>query len=720
MNQGLKIPTALSRNSETILLDPSQIIFQERDLTCDYEVKNDYTGLMETKSEVMNDGAGLLSRNLAGRIAQARGLDYIPSAFQGRLGEAKGLWIVDDRDKSGDDWIKVYPSQQKWNRSTTLDGESNDPSHRTFEFLKCSGPLRSADLNTQFLPLLMNRAVDKERMKNALAELLKQGLRNEMDSIQKAVEDPMSFRQWVRGSNPNINERLKNGAVPFRAGLPISREERLNAMLDVGFQPKSLEFMAGIARDIFKNHTDELITRLNIKVGRSAYVYMIPDFWDALEPGEVYIDLSEFVDGVSGLSGAMLNGVDLLVARAPAHFISDIQKVKSVAKVQLIGLKNVIVFPTKGATRDSQSLAAKLSGGDYDGDIAWVCWEESIVDNFVTADVPKMPDLVKEGLLRKDSTTYEELVRGYPNPDSQFLKKSFAFNMQQSLLGICTNWKDKICETQGVVDSKEALYLSKLLSDLVDAFKQGFIFSEEDWKEFKNQRVKVKVKESWIFGKDPNFKSKFINHYLVCVADETIKAARVDIHKRFGTPPYFDDDLVKEYREKREFAKNEPQWKELLDHLDADLQQIIQKWKKHFDRPDEAVPAFLEHVVARFEEFRDIRPHVISPLTQSLTSGGCPELCNWELLKASALYAKYPKSYVGKVVWWVAGRQLLRLKADYGNNGIPHSVIPSMYASFRPDSNFIRRFVSEGYRRGEEDIGSVANVEELEALQDED
>jgi hypothetical protein len=94
---------------------------------------------------------------------------------------------------------------------------------------------------------------------------------------------------------------------------------------------------------------------------------MVPDFSGVLEANEVFIDFSSFAD-VSGFAsnGTLLNGVDVLVARSPAHFGSDIQKVRAVFKVELIGLKDVIVFSTKG----NPSLAAKLSGGDYDGDIA--------------------------------------------------------------------------------------------------------------------------------------------------------------------------------------------------------------------------------------------------------------------------------------------------------------------------------------------------------------
>lgn len=486
---------------------------------------------------MMNDGCGKISPSLALKITQKLGLSYLPTAFQGRIGEAKGLWVIDLHDKGGEDWIETYPSQRKWFRGKKATGEWNDPSHRTFEVLKCSGPLKSADLNLQFLPLLMDRAKNPELMKRALSDILEQGLDLKVKEIQEAMDDPQSFRKWVRDSNPNLKERLK-GSIAYKAGLPVVREERLNVFLDAGFDPRKLMFMKEMAKDVFKSRTNELKERLNITVGRSTYAYMVPDFWGVLEPDEVYIDFSSFIDNVSGFSGATLSGDEILVARSPAHFVSDIQKVKAVIKAELVGLKDVIVFSTKG----KPSLADKLSGGDFDGDIAWVCWEPSIVDNFETAEVPEACDLVKEGLLRQDKTTYEQLVSTVNDNEAKvslFLRKSFEFNMRQSLLGICTNFKECVCYTEGKVDTPASRYLSQLLSNLVDQQKQGYIFEEDDWTYFKEARVKFKPRKPRYRTEDPVANAEHIIDHLKYVAEKTIDKALVDFHQTFPDPPYW-------------------------------------------------------------------------------------------------------------------------------------------------------------------------------------
>ena len=56
------------------------------------------------------------------------------------------------------------------------------------------------------------------------------------------------------------------------------------------------------------------------------------------------------------------------------------EKVRAVFKPELRMYRDVIIFSSKG----SRSLADKLSGGDYDGDMAWICWEPSIVDHLKT------------------------------------------------------------------------------------------------------------------------------------------------------------------------------------------------------------------------------------------------------------------------------------------------------------------------------------------------
>ncbi|CZT05498.1 related to RNA-dependent RNA polymerase (involved in quelling) [Rhynchosporium agropyri] len=726
---------ALSRNSPTIVLKPEQIRLVDKDITFSLDPNK------EDPKNVMNDGCGKISPNLALKITQKLGLSYLPTAFQGRIGEAKGLWVVDRYEKGGNDWIETYPSQRKWERGEGNSAEWNDPSHLTFEVLKCSGPLKSADLNLQFLPLLMDRAKNPQRMKRALSDILKQGLALKVEEIVNAMDDPQSFRKFVRDNNPNLKERLKGG-IAFKAGLPVVREERLNIFLDAGFDPRKLMFMKIMAKAAFKSKTDELKEKLNITVGRSTYAYMVPDFWGVLEADEVYIDFSSFIDNVSGFSGATLSGDEILVARSPAHFVSDIQKVKAVIKAELVGLKDVIVFSAKG----KPSLADKLSGGDFDGDIAWVCWEPSIVDNFESAEVPAAYDLVKEGLLKQDKTTYKQLVSEIDGKEarvSAFLRKSFEFNMRQNLLGICTSFKERVCYTQGSVNTWQSRYLSQLLSNLVDQQKQGYMFEEDDWTRFKAGVLKGIKARTPLYKTDelvPN--ADHIIDNLKYVATKTVDEALLSFHESFPDPPYWDDDLPKFFYKFADLARGDSVWTKLLDDLKADITELHVAWAAKFKgknkspstrnpnsrEDDESIPDFTEFCGNLYERFREIQPHDDTHASQSLlmTSGSNSELSNWELLKASAAVAsavkfRVPnlprKVYMSTFVWWMAGKQLCHLKAMC-NSEAPHSVIQKMYIIQKPDATIIRRLRSEGMAVNLEDTASIANENDLDAVDD--
>ncbi len=705
----------VSRNSATAVLTPSQIRFREKDIT------------FGPNNEAMNDGAGRISPALANEVKRILGLSYLPSAFQGRIGEAKGLWVIDHMCQTDEHWIEIYPKQQKWKRSTKRNGESEDVSHRTFEVLKCSSQLRSADLNTQFLDLLMARARDQTVMKKAIQKLFEDGLAQKLSELQVALEDLPSFRQWVRNGNSNATERIKVGGVPYRAGLPVTLEERLNGMLDAGFDPRLSIFVKEMAKDVFKYKCDDMKERLNITVGQSTYAYMVPDFWGVLEPDEVYLDFSSFVDDVSGFSGEILRGKDILVARSPAHFVSDIQKVRAVAKEELWGLKDVIVFSTKG----NPSLAAKLSGGDYDGDMAWICWDASIVNNFANADVPKRIDLVNEGFIRQDSRTYSEVVAGHSDPTSTFLKHCLAFNMRRSLLGQCTVYKEEVCYTANNWDSEEARYLSQLLSDLVDLPKSGFIFGEEEWNSFKQKKVQTKPWKPLYKQGDIRGEADNIRDHLKYVAYVTIDKALEDLHKSLPDVRYWDDDLAAPYKCYREEAVRFPEWDQVLNHLDDEIRKMKDDWtrrcpkgvnskscveQKNAESKEEFIPLVLEF----YERFHKIQPVVEAPHTRALLIGfGKPELSQWSLLKASALFASYSKQYVANMVFWLAGKQFLRIKADTHPGGTPHSVTPGMYITLKSDTALIRRMRTAGREALAEECASVANVDDLEELEDE-
>ncbi|KAB8296442.1 hypothetical protein EYC80_009183 [Monilinia laxa] len=652
----------LSRNQATVTVERTRIRYKE-------DIRNPNPN-DPSNPYVMTDGAGKMSLSLARKIVFKLELSYIPSAFQGRFGEAKGLWIVDRNEDNENDWIELYREQ----------------------FVGHSTPLKTADLNTQLLPLLMHQATDPKR-------------------------------SWIRPTNSSIQDKIKTGAIQWRGGLPAKLEDRINILLDAGFDPCKSSYLMELAKKSLKMKCDDLKSRLNITVSKSTTAYMVPDFWGVLEPNEIHLGFSSFVDNETGLSDTQLEDVDVLVARNPAHYPSDIQRVTAVSKHELRHFKDIIFFSIRGYP----SLADKLSGGDYDGDKAWICWDPAIVESFTNADIPKIPNLVKNGFIKQDKTTYAQLTKGHSDPTNIFLRFSFDFNMHQSMLGYSTVFKEDIAYMLGDLNRPELIFLSTLLSNLVDQPKQGFIFTEKDL-----DRVKAHITATT--GKP--FMPQYKTDKLLTNLTNSIKS-----------PPEYDPILAQLYKNQRDKAKvlmdgsasleeieRAAQWKLLLDQLDEDVHKIKIKWVKlisSFKRkqnqtpskrssdPDETSVEFAPMRDSCFEDFLAIKPHasiklILTWLDQDTES----EFGQWALLRASALYASYaPRRYYGKpvsvsnLIWWMAGKQYAFIKANQ------HGMIPvsdSMYVMLKANTGFVRQL------RAHEGLGGQIEDSEDSDLLDDD
>ncbi|KAK1519284.1 RNA-directed RNA polymerase [Colletotrichum abscissum] len=386
------IQLGLSKTKVVASLDQNQIRHRQEDI-------------ISPIGEVMNDGVGRMSLLLARQIRDVLGLSGIPSAIQGRLGSAKGVWIIDVEDSGSDIWIETWPSQR--------------------------------NLNIQFLPILEDRAKDKQAMRKFVGDRLLDQLSNETEAQKDVIKHPLRFRQWVNKNLAARTQRLAHDSVPFLAGLPKYKEDQLNYLTDGGFKPTEQKFMQNMIWELRRAKYENLLKKMSIEIPGSAYLYMVVDFWDILEENEVQICFSSPFR-TERFSDFMLHGCEVLVARSPAHLVSDIQKVKAVFKPELRALKDVVVFSAKGDV----ALADRLSGGDYDGDKAWVCWEPAIVSKFENVTMPTKPDISKH--LRKDTTSYGDLSHGVIKSvaASAMISRGIVFDMQPSFLGIATKFKE--------------------------------------------------------------------------------------------------------------------------------------------------------------------------------------------------------------------------------------------------------------------------------------
>jgi hypothetical protein len=699
-----RIQLGLSKTFPALTFEPDQIRHHPQDL-------------LSPIGKVMNDGIGLMSRSVARRIRDALGLSDIPSAIQGRMGSAKGMWLMDVADTGDADWIDTYPSQRKW------DCDYADPYHRTLDVRSVASELKPAGLNLQFLPVLEDRAKDKRHMRIAIGNRLTNDLEKQFENQKTALKRPLQFRQWVSENSNNRTERVRHAQVPFLAGLPESKSEILSFLLNSGFNPKVQKYVQDLAWDLQKQKCDILRTKLNIRVGRSAYIYMVVDFWGVLEENEVHVGFSsKFRDEADDESYTLLADRDVLVARSPAHFVSDVQKVRAVFKPELHALKDVIVFPAKG----NIPLADKLSGGDYDGDMAWVCWDPDIVENFVNADVPDQPDL--SAYLGKDKTTFKELVRhtGLSGAAARYeavydmINKSFLFAMQPNFLGICTNYKERACYHSNSVSDSRAVLLSSLVGNLVDQSKQGIIFDNDSWSRLRREHFWGKMAfddpaykhDAWV-GKDQP--RHIIDYLKFTIAKPAIDRELESFHKAMerstakgseDAAQFWDRDLAVYYEEFNAIAGKSSSTKRFLDSLTNSIGAVKREWSLVHGR-DGPYPDKVKQV---YEKWLAIDAHSVSCAGSNkldskmlallepprLTERGAGATSYFALLKASVAFKLYHNTSP-KFVWQMAGYQLAFIKAQVssGMSGMPLLLVPLMYAGLGSDGRFVKQYVAK-------------------------
>jgi hypothetical protein len=173
----------LSKTIPTIVLQQNQ-----------FRKVNDVIG--DDGKEVMNDGSGRISLSLALAIQKQLGTPTLPTAIQGRISGAKGLWVVDlNGDASEGYWIEVSPSQLKIKPHPYQRKAYDDDEHRRFEVTKWSG---AADytpaLNAQFPTVLQHCGVTFDVLKEFVEEQMKTYYKD----LLKAMSDPCSLRAWLQ------------------------------------------------------------------------------------------------------------------------------------------------------------------------------------------------------------------------------------------------------------------------------------------------------------------------------------------------------------------------------------------------------------------------------------------------------------------------------------------------------------------------------------------
>jgi hypothetical protein len=692
-----RLKLGLSRTFPTVEVLPDEILELEDD--------------EDEDKPVMNDGCALMSRSLAIRVAEHLGLDGTPSCFQARIAGAKGIWMVDLDDKAyncGDRqfWIQISSSQLKIKPHPCYNKVPLDDEQLTFEVVSWSRPLRPANLNLQLLMVLQEGGVCEKHLES----LIERELDLYYEDFKKVVtsNNSIAARRWLQAKARDVlTAKHKTRQLD---GFPAAYPEQAILLVESGFLPLHNGYLNGLFRTLLY---DELtrFDELKVPISCSTYVYCIADPYGVLKEDEVQLAFSRPWDK-HGSYDTELDGIDILVARSPAHLPSDVQKQRTVFKKELRHFRDVIVFPTVG----DHPLAGKLSGGDYDGDETWVCWDPAIVDAFTNTPFDPAASLSAKDLglwhHARPMTDYNLFGQKTSDGFDNFMAKVFSFNAVPSPLGICTNEHEKLCYKLNGINSPAALKLAHLLGCLVDASKSGYELTREHWQELRAELGLHSLRIPAYKDQEPRTDYN-LNNIIDYLRFKVVKDKVEQIQEDFaGLSRDFsvDDDLTAVWEKfwARAITDRHAYTKEsVFCGVLGEMKKAIEDAKHSWSRVCKSMP--YQETIEKAAEFLGQvelpsppgRLHP-SPQTTPISLFLDTEEA-WAELRASYAYKRF---HHGAFAWLAAGPVLCRIKARA--TGPLRTTIQSVYATFKVDGRKAERLLEDARR-------ADAELEEAEA-----
>ncbi|TFK18696.1 hypothetical protein FA15DRAFT_243960 [Coprinopsis marcescibilis] len=516
----------LSNSVPVLEFAPDSIFFIE-------DIYAPHPGLAKAPTEkIMTDGAGFMNNAALKAIRDHMGSSFPPTAVQGRIDGAKGLWVRHPTDDSTTPRIWIRASQNKI-KNTLLDRP-----HRIFELVAPSHPTLGDSLTQQSILNIYHNGVSPEK----LVKLFEQGLREEvaplldwddpiklLDAVNKAGgvsgarmarianaasralglsrgewrHDDVAATEDSGGDGAGeLGPATYTGRNPY-SGCPHSTYEAILDMLQAGFEPKTNKVLRDYLKRAAANTLNAAIEKYRIPLKESLWAFVIPDPFAVhpmkhptgtviadplgiLKEGEIFCRSSaSLTDPITGLPFEVITG-DVVIGRYPMRLPSDLQKVRAVNVPELSKWTDVIIASVRG----ERSLASLLSGGDMDGDTVHIFREAEIVENFQSKPFSSPPpDLMNN--FEKDVETVTafctRLVGLSHREAAKAYQKVLLGNLRSSATGLYSMFHDHAVEKYGY-SHPTTIRLAYIFNELLDSSKSGLRLREEvfnaDKKEF--------------------------------------------------------------------------------------------------------------------------------------------------------------------------------------------------------------------------------------------
>ncbi|CAI9108920.1 OLC1v1008628C2 [Oldenlandia corymbosa var. corymbosa] len=322
-----------STSVQTLEVPPQHV-----EVICDIEV------ITDGDTYCFSDGIGKISQAFARQVAQKCGLNHTPSAFQIRYGGYKGVLAV---DRNSFRKISVRDSMHKFESKNRMLNVT-----KWNEAMPCY-------LNREIVTLLSTLGIEDQ----PFLELQD----NQLQQLDKMLTN-------------------RDDAVDILASMGIKESKSIVVkMLLHGYEPCMEPYLSMMLQSYRENQLSDLRGRCRLFVPKGRILLGCLDETGILSYGQIYVRITltkaEQLGGekkfrITDDGTAIVTG-KVVVTKNPCLHPGDVRVLEAVYEVALEekGLFDCVIFPQKG----DRPHPSECSGGDLDGDLYFVSWDESLI-----------------------------------------------------------------------------------------------------------------------------------------------------------------------------------------------------------------------------------------------------------------------------------------------------------------------------------------------------
>ncbi|KAJ6541584.1 RNA dependent RNA polymerase-domain-containing protein [Mycena capillaripes] len=462
--------------------------------------------------KIMTDGCGWINRSALLLITKRFGYDILPTAVQGRIGGAKGLWALHPSDQDNEPKIWIRPSQPKIH----LRGDLRV--HRIFDLLKASRPSQTETrerLSEQSILCLSSNGIPDDMLVSLLVKGLEQTVKpllnwapDAMPSLWRIINGAgnvsgsrlqrivgsksriLGFRDWDPDESDGEaemdvdSETTSNRSGRDKGGGPLSLHEQAMELIQAGFHPSTSAYLNGKLRYIIKTEINSVVDKYKIALPESTVskAFVIPDPLGVLKENEIYYRSSNpMKNPLTETLFQVLTG-PIILGRYPIRLPCDMQKVTAVNVPELYNWPDVIIASTAG----QQSLLSLLSGGDYDGDTVVFIWLEEFCKNFSNQPFTPPPEGFMVNNFEREVKTVEEvgnqLSRESLGDSQRTFQEYLLMGLCDSQVGLYSYFHDNAIWRHGY-NHASSILMAYIGNTLLDAGKTGLHLKSEVFEE---------------------------------------------------------------------------------------------------------------------------------------------------------------------------------------------------------------------------------------------